>query len=184
MPATVIIERLTGAGPTVTNITGINTRVNAEDAHSTAGVANSIQVPTDPDIHYSYWCTTRLNVTADDPGGATVDNVRWYTDGSNDLAQGISMIAQGATSYVRATGRPGITGDELTLANHPGLFDDPVDAFSFTAASPPPLSLPTTPGPYSDLVVYQFVVDDTASAGASGQEQVCFKWDEVEGGSS
>ena len=33
MAATVIITRLTGSGPTETDITSINTRANAEDAH-------------------------------------------------------------------------------------------------------------------------------------------------------
>ena len=36
MAATVEIVRKTGAGPTATDITGINTRANAEDAHTTA----------------------------------------------------------------------------------------------------------------------------------------------------
>ncbi len=69
MPATVIIERWTGAGATAgtpaafTDITGINTRANAEDAHSTAGTANSVLVPA-TGTNYSFWVTTGLNVTA------------------------------------------------------------------------------------------------------------------------
>jgi hypothetical protein len=60
MPATVQIVRKTGASPgSATNITGINTRANAEDAHSVSGTSNPIRVPTSG-TKYSYWVTTRL----------------------------------------------------------------------------------------------------------------------------
>jgi hypothetical protein len=63
MAATVLVRRLTGAGPTATDITSINTRANAEDAHSTAGTTNPIQIPA-AGTNYSYWVVTRLDVTA------------------------------------------------------------------------------------------------------------------------
>ena len=65
MAATVTIRRWTGSSgaPTKTNITSINTRANAEDAHSTAGTSNSILIPTSG-TNYSYWVATRLSVDA------------------------------------------------------------------------------------------------------------------------
>ena len=62
MVATVLIKRLTGAGPSATDITGINTRANAFDTHTVADTANPIQIPTSG-TNYSFWVTTRLDAT-------------------------------------------------------------------------------------------------------------------------
>ena len=107
MAATVLIRRLTGAGPTATDITSINTRANAEDAHSTAGTSNSILVPT-AGTNYSFWVNTRLDVTAIIAG--TVDNLRWYTDGSNNFGTGVGCNVATAGVYGQASGSAGVTG--------------------------------------------------------------------------
>ncbi len=80
MVATVIIERLTGAGPARTAITGINTRANAEDAHSTGDTANPIEIPG-AGSNYSFWVNTQLNATVAPDN--LIDNIEWFTDGSN-----------------------------------------------------------------------------------------------------
>lgn len=177
MPATVQIHRLTGAGPTSTNITGINTRANAEDAHTTAGTSNSILVPG-AGTSYSYWVTTQLNVTA--ITGGTVNNLRWYTDSSNNFGTGVTCKAQNATSYVQATGTPGDSGTQLTTGNHAGLSGAPVDAFTFTSGSPKSLTGSTsTTGLFGDRMVYQIEVASTASSGATAQETFTWKYDDT-----
>lgn len=177
MAATVQIVRLTGATPTATDITSINTRANAEDAHTTAGTSNSILVPASG-TNYSYWVTTRLNVTAITSG--TVDNVKWYTDGSNNFGTGVTCVVSTAGTYVQATGTAGTTGTQLTTGNHAGLAGAPVNAFTYTSGSP--LSVTgstTTTGEFGDRVVYQIEVADTAASGATAQETFTWRYDDT-----
>lgn len=177
--ATVTIRRLTGAGPTSTDITSINTRANAQDAHETADVDNPIQVPA-AGSNYSYWVTTQLNATSSPSG--TIDNLRWYADGNNNFGTGVTCIGQEATSYVEATGTPGVTGTELTTGNHAGITGAPADVFTHTSGSPKSLtgsiSNPTT-GAFGSRFVYQIVVGTTAGPGATAQETFTWKYDET-----
>lgn len=179
MSATVDIQRITGSSgsPTSTDITGINTRANAEDAHSTAGTNNSVLIPASG-TNYSFWVSTRLNVKAITAG--TVNNLRWYTSGSNNFGTGVTAIAQNATSYVQATGSTGVTGDQLTTGAHAGLTGAPVDPFTFTSASPKTLTGTTTgTGAFGDYMVYQLAVASTAASGASGQSTFYWKYDDT-----
>src|SRR3989304_4504213 len=104
MVATVIINRLTGAGPTATAITGINTRANTADAHSTGDTASPIQVPA-AGTNYSFWVVTRLECTVAPDN--LVDNLEWFTDGSNSYGTGITNVMNTATGYTQATGTGG-----------------------------------------------------------------------------
>lgn len=177
MAATVLINRLTGAGPTFTDITGINTRANAEDAHTTAGTANSILVPA-AGTNYSFWVVTQLEVTAITAG--TVDNLRWYTDGANNFGTGVTCKAQNATGYVQATGTTGTTGTQLTTGNYATLSGAPVDAFTFTSGSPKALTgTTTTVQKFGDRMVYQIEVGTTALSGATAQETFTWKYDDT-----
>lgn len=179
MAATVTIRRLTGAGPTSTDITGINTRANAEDAHSTAGTTNPIQIPA-AGTNYSYWVTTQLSVDVTPAG--TINNIKWYTDGANGFGTGVTLKVGQATSYVQATGTPGTTGTQLTQVNHAGLTGAPVDGFGYTAASPlavtGTMSNPST-GALGNRVVYQIEVASTAAPGATPAETFTWKYDET-----
>lgn len=176
MAATVIINRLTGAGPTATDITSINTRANAEDAHTTAGTTNSILVPA-AGTNYSYWVVTRLNVTAITSG--TVDNVKWYTDGANNFGTGVTMKANQATAYTQATGTAGTTGLQLTVGNY-ATVTTPVDAFTFTSGSPLSVTGTTTgTGQFGNYVVYQIEVGTTAASGATATETLTWKYDDT-----
>lgn len=181
MAATVTIRRWTGASgsPTKTDITGINTRANAEDAHSTAGTNNPIQIPGSG-TNYSYWVSTRLS--ADTSPSGTIDNIRWYSDGSNNFGTGVTCKGNSATSYVQATGTLGTTGTQLTTGNHSGLSAAPVDVFTHTSGSPKSLSgsisNPST-GDFGDFFVYQIEVGTSAGPGATAQETFTFKYDET-----
>lgn len=188
MAATVEIIRKTGPGssPVNSTITAINTRANAEDQHTVAGVINAVNrpLPTNPP-KYSYWVSTRLMVTVTPAG--TINNLRWFTDGSNGLGIGLSCSIAKASNgaddgYRQATGTLGDTGIELNQTNHDGLDEAPSDAFAFTSASPKSLggsiSNPDT-GEVGDFVVYQIAVTDAASPGPSGQEQFSFRFDET-----
>jgi len=179
MSATVKIRRWTGSSgdPTKTDITSINTRANAEDAHSTAGTTNSILIPDDGS-NYSYWVNTRLSVDA--ITGGTVDNIKWYSDGANGFGTGVTCVGNSADDYVQATGTPGETGDELNVTNNTELTAAPTDVFGFTSASPKAITgTISTTGDVGQLFVYQMVIGTTASSGATNQETFTWQYDDT-----
>lgn len=181
MPATVDIVRLTGTTPgTPSTITGINTRANSFDSHTTADTTSPVQIPA-AGSNYSFWVNTRLTCSVTPAG--TINNLRWYSDGANNFGTGITLIGNEATAYTQATGTAGQTGVQLTAAAYTGgTLTPPVDPFTFTSAAPKSLtgsiSNPTT-GQFGSLFVYQLVVGATASPGASGQETFTWKYDET-----
>lgn len=183
MAATIIINRWTGSsgGPTKTAITSANTVASASDAHQTtaAGSSNPIVIPA-AGTNYSYWVTTRLSCSVTPSG--TVNNIRWYTDGTNSLGTGVTCNVQTASSYVQATGTLGTTGTQLTTGNHAGLSGTPVDAFTLSSGSPKSVSgsidNPST-GDFGDFIVYQIAVATTAGPGVSGSETFTWLYDET-----
>lgn len=181
MAATVIINRWTGTSgsPTKTNITSINTVANAQDAHETtaASSSNPIRVP-DSGTNYSYWVVTRLNCTVAPAG--TIDNIRWYTDGSNGFGTGIGCNVGKASSYVQATGTVGVTGNLLSTSNYATLSYGPQNAFDFNSTSPLPVSGSTSgTGDFGDYLVYQLTVGTSAAPGTTGQESFTWIYDET-----
>lgn len=179
MAATVTIRRWTGSSgaPTKTDITSINTRANAEDAHSTAGTSNSILIPSSG-TNYSFWVSSRLSVDAITSG--TVNNIKWYTDGANGLGTGVTCKTNTASSYVQATGTTGTTGNILNTTNHTGLAGATSDAFGFTSGSPKSVTGTTTStGDLGDFVVYQIEVASTAGSGATPSETFTWQYDDT-----
>lgn len=179
MAATVTIRRWTGASgsPTKTDITGINTRVNAEDTHTTAGTSNSVLVPSSGS-NYSYWASTRLSVDA--ITGGTVNNLRWYSDGTNSFGTGVTCVGNTASGYVQATGTVGETGTQLTTGNYATLSAAPVNVFTHTSASPKTVTGTTsTTGDLGDFFVYQIAVATTAASGATAQETWTWAYDDT-----
>jgi hypothetical protein len=179
MAATVLIRRLTGAGPTATDITSINTRANAEDAHTTAGTTNPIQIPA-AGTNYSYWVVTRLDITAGTY--TTVNNLKWFTDGGNGLGTGVTARVGTATGYTQASGTPGTTGLELTAGNYGTFTLGNANAFTYTTGSPMSVTgsaSSSATGQFGDRVVYQIEVGTTAASGATGAETLSWRYDEV-----
>lgn len=180
MAATVLIRRWTGTtgSPVLTDITGINTRANAYDTHSTNDTTNSVLIPA-TGSNYSYWVSTRLDVTAITAG--TVNNIKWYTDGTNNFGTGVTALAQDATSYIQATGTVGTTGTVLNTTNHTGLTGAPVDPFTFTSGAPKTITGTTSAvsSTFANFLVYQLVVASTAASGASAQETFTYQYDDT-----
>lgn len=177
MVATVLIRRLTGAGPTATDITSINTRANAEDAHSTAGTTNPIVVPA-AGTNYSFWVVTRLDATV--APATNLTNIKWYTDGSNTFGTGVTCKMNTATGYVQATGTTGTTGDILNTTNYATLAGATSDAFGFTSGSPKSVTgSQASTGQFGDRVVYQIEVGTTANPGPTTQETFTWTYDET-----
>ena len=179
MAATVTIRRWTGSvsSPTKTNITSTNTRANAEDAHSISGTNNSILIPA-AGSNFSYWVSTRLSVDAIQSG--TVDNIRWFTDGTNNFGTGVTCVGNIASNYIQATGTPGQTGTELSTNTYSTLSAPPVDVFSFSSSFPQ--NIPGSTSQVSDLgsfFVYQIQVASSASAGATASETFTWRYDDT-----
>jgi len=179
MAATIKINRLTGAGPTKTDITSANTVANATDSHqSTASSSNNpIRIPSSG-TNYSFWVATRLECSVAPAG--TVNNIRWFTDGSNTFGTGVSCKVQTATSYIQATGTTGTTGDVLNTSNYSSLAGVTANAFGYTSGATLSVSGSTSgTGDFGDLVVYQLEVISTASPGVTGQETFTWMYDET-----
>ena len=182
MVATVIIERLTGAGPTRTAITSINTRANAADAHTTGDTASPIEIPSSPGTNYSYWVNTQLNATV--TPDTLIDNIEWFTDGVNSYGTGVTcVVAQAAlASYTQATGTPGVTGTVLNDTNYSGgtlTPATPTDAFAEVTGAPlavtGSIANPST-GAFGNIVVYQVEVDETAGSGVAPGSPETWTW--------
>lgn len=179
MAASVQIRRWTGtaASPSQTDITGINTRANATDAHSTGGTDYPIAIP-DSGTNYSYWVSTKLYVNSN-TGNNTIDNLKWYTDGTANFGTDVGANVAAADSYDQASGTEGTSGDELTTGNHTGLAASPSDAFGYTSGSALTLSGSTTgTGDVGQFAVYQVTVGTGASVGATSQETFTWSYDE------
>lgn len=180
MAAVVEIHRLTGSGPTGTDITNTNTRASTSDDPD-PGSSNPIPVPDDG-TNYSFWVSTRL--FADELPSGTINNIRWYTDGSNGFGTGVSCVGNTAGDYVQAVGTVGESGTELTTGNHADLNSAPVDVFTFEVGTPLAVAGDIDSGDspdsyFGDLVVYQIAVADTAGPGATPTETFSFVWDET-----
>ncbi len=178
MVATVLIRRKTGAGPTVTDITSINTRANTTDAHTTADTASPIQIPTDTATKRSFWVVTRLDATV---GPDTlIDNIEWFSDGSDTFGTGVACKGESATDYTQASGTAGDDGLPLTTGNYTSLTTDPVDVFGFTSASPNAITgSQASTGQFGDHMVYQTEVTSDAGPGATPEETWTWRFDET-----
>ncbi|KKK83035.1 hypothetical protein LCGC14_2797420 [marine sediment metagenome] len=184
MVATVIIERLTGAGPTRTDLAGGNTRANAEDVHSTGDTASPIEIPT-AGTNYSFWVNTQLNATVAPDN--LIDNIEWFTDGVNSYGTGIGLlVAQAAlASYTLAPGTIGVTGTELNDTNYTGgtlTPATPTDAFAEVTGAPLTVTgSTTTTGAFGNIVVWQVTVLSTASPGTkpATPETITWRFDET-----
>lgn len=176
MAAVVIINRFNGVSPgAASDITGVNTRANAEDTHTTAGTNNPVAIPT-TGTKYSFWVSTQLEVVSG--LGGTLDNIRWFMSGALD--PGIGLNGYSATSYVEATGSVGDTGDVLNTTNYPSLGATPVDLTPYTSGSPFSISGSTTgAGPVGDFMVYQFAVGPSANPGTSTPVTMTWRYDET-----
>jgi len=182
MVATVLIIRKTNTdGLTTADITSINTRANTTDVHTTADIANPIQIPTDGATKRSYWVVTRLQTTV--APDTLIDNIEWFTDASNTYGTGIGNIGETATDYTQATGTAGDEGQELNTSNYSSLTTDPVDVFTFSSGTPNPVAGSTTDAEeFGDHMVFQVTVTSDAGAGvrpSGGPETFTWRFDET-----
>ena len=179
MSATVIINRLTGvySAPTYHNVTSTNVRVNADDVNSTNSTSDPIAIPFSGDA-YSFWFCLQLEVTVNATSD-TINNLKFFSSGSDTVGTGCTLVGNGATTYIQATGVVGTSGDQLTTAAYTTLYATPVDYSTFSVGSSLALAGTTsTVAKVGDFVVLQYVVDSTASPGSTVQQLLYFQFDE------
>lgn len=178
MVADVRVIRLTGAGPTETDITSGTTRSSLSDDPN-PGSTNPLLKPVSG-THYAFWVSTRLKAVTSPDG--TISNIRWYADGANNYGTGVNCNGRDATGYVEALGTVGVAGTILNTTNYPGLAANPTNVFSHTAGSP--RSIPgslTNPdtGFFGSLFVYQHSILSTCVTGVKTAETFTWAWDET-----
>lgn len=182
MVATVTIVRWTGvsSGPTKTAIQGTTDRASTSDTQ-TPGTANPIPVPATSGTNYSFWVATRLSATA--AAATAINNIKWYSDGTNSMGTGVSLNVATASIYKQASGTTGTTGDQLTSSFYTSSLNPSVatDAFAKTSAAPISVngSIGTVTGDISDFVVYQVAVISTAGPGVTTAETLTWTYDET-----
>lgn len=185
MAATIAVRRWTGASAGTESAARTAIRSSSSDNDYTTETTNPIVVPASSS-NYGYWVSTRLNASVLPAG--TANNLRWYTDGTNNYGTGVTMAAQAAnvganSGYRAASGTPGTTGDVLNTSNHTGLTTTTVDPFGLTVGSPKSLtgtvSSGGSTGAFGDYFVYQHIIASTASQGTLSGETFTWKWDET-----
>lgn len=185
MAATIKIIRHTGAsaaggGTTKTAIDSTTDRASTSDTQS-PGTANPIPVPTGGSTNYSYWVVTRLSATA--AAATAINNIKWYTDGTNSMGTGVAANVATASVYIQATGTSGTSGNQLTSGNYTSSLNPSVatDAFAKTSAAPISVngSIGSVTGDFGDYVVYQVAVISTAGPGVTTAETVTWSYDET-----
>lgn len=167
MAATVSVKQVVGAGPTATTIT--NLRFNTDDSVN-PGTTNPMVRPS-AGINRSYWKTVYLN--ADTTPSGIINNVKIYCDGAIGWT-GCTLYIGSTGTYTEATGTPGTTGNNSTVAT--ALITNYVSATPKSLTGT--ISNPST-GKISDYVVMQVDIADTAVAGTLAQETITIQYDET-----
>ena len=177
MAATVYIYEYYGAGPSTQNVTSVNTRFMTSDGYSASDTTYPLVKPEPAGTNYSYWKHFALYANTSPSG--TINNVKWYTDGTISWT-GITVKAGTVATYDQATGTQGTTGDEANSGH--SQTPTMTTATTYTSASPlsvtGSISNPST-GIITNYVVLQAWVADTAVAGTVATETVTWRYDET-----
>lgn len=183
MAADIIIRRVTGSesSPIYTNIKNSDTAANAVDIHQSSIPSSQypVKIPTSG-TNYSYWVVTRLY--ANTPPSGTINNIKWYTDGTDNLGIGISCVVTTASTYYQATGTLNNTGMELNTINYPSIKNTGINCFSYTHSNPLSIDGSISYPDYGDVgeyVVFQIRVTSNAIPGPSNLEQFSWNYDET-----
>jgi hypothetical protein len=168
MAATIQIHEMS-ALDTGTNKTSGTVRFKDAD-NATVDLNNPLVKPGAGSI-YSY--TKKLRAYMEAPPGTQINNLRWYTDGSNTFGTGIGVTAKNL----------GTTWG----ANYKTVMSGGSDLFGYTSGSPldgdgtdtGPF-LPADDNTYiGDLIELQMSVASTASSGTLSAETLTFSFDEI-----
>jgi len=177
MAATVVINRLTGAGPTTTAITSTTNRMSTSDVVA-PGTSDPIPIPG-AGTNYSFWISTRLEATVAPTNG--INNIKWYSDGTS-FGTGLTCLGDDSSNYAEATGTQGTTGDVLNDTEVTGLSSvTGTDVTTYTSGAPQTVagSIGAATGEFGDRFVYQLGVGSTADVGTMTARTLTWQFDET-----
>jgi hypothetical protein len=163
MVATVQIIEKNGAGGTATDKTSGTIRFKNAD-NATVDNNNPLVIPpSGSDFSFEKWL--RLNVTV--APSVQISNLKFYTDGANELGAGVLLWAKAVTAYATPT----------EPANSTGY----VNAFTYTSGAPLSLGAGafTGTGEKGDHAVCMMEVQNTATQGQTPSETITFSYDEI-----
>ena len=166
MAATIQIISLHGAtGSTETQVDGGTMRFKAAD-DDTANTSNPLVIPGAGSI-YSYIKQIRFKCTV--APSNLVDNLKFYTDGSNGLGTGVGITGK---TYVAGSYINPATQGQTQLSGTTNIF-------TYTSGSPLAVSGSTSgTGLFSDIIALQMDVASTAGQGTTPSETLTFSYDE------
>lgn len=166
MAATVLIREKNGAGETATDKTSGTIRMKNAD-NATVDLVNPLVIPASPGFDYSWEKWLRLHIGGTGPS-SQITNLKFYTDGANNLGTGVELYAKAVASYATPAEGTAITGY--------------TNAFTYTSGAP--LSLGA--GPFSSIntdmgsyLVLLARVAETATQGLTASETLTFAYDEI-----
>ena len=179
MSATVLIYRWTGSGPSSTNVTSTNSRIDASDTQSTGETSAPVTIPASG-TNYSFWASFRLYCSV--APATEVANLQIYSSGSLGLGTGWGLNVAQATTYAQGVGVTG-NGTQLTTGNYATLTGSPVGFQTYTSGSTLALTgsivAASAPASFGNYFVFQFTLGSTASPGpTSAQPTVTVQYDE------
>lgn len=168
MAATVSIKEVNGTAPGSASTVASISFCTSDTA--TPGTSNPMVKPS-AGTNRSYWKTLYLN--ADTAPSGTINNVKFYTDGTIGWT-GATLFAGTTATYTQATGTQGTTGTDSAVAT--------TNAATLTVSAPlsvaGTLTGPST-GKVSDYVVLQVDLSTSATAGTFAAETLTFSYDET-----
>lgn len=180
--STIIDYLNTHADITKDIITSVNTVASSSDTHqqSISSSHSPIKIPMAGANSYSFWVSTRLRVGNVGAVGI-INNIRWYSDGSNNFGGGIICKVAQSDAYIQVIGIDGVTGFELNTSNHQRITSPPVPFETYTSSSP--LNVSGSGGtPNSDcgnFVIYQIIINSSVSAKYTNTEIFTWIYDET-----
>jgi hypothetical protein len=183
MAATVIINEWNAPEGTITDKTSGTIRMKNAD-NSTVDLVNPLVIPAS-NQEYSFEKYIRLQIT-DEGGFSQIDNLRSYSDSSNEFGTGVLMwyavTGLWADPVVPAEGND---PPQSSAAGSPQ--EDMADWFTTTSGAPADMDAINT-GPFvdgspeehiGDFLVLVMEVNQTASAGVTPSETLTFAYDEI-----
>ena len=170
MAATIQIHEMS-ALETGTDKTSGTIRFKSAD-NATVDANNPLVIPSvSGEIEYSYTKKARLYMEA--PPGTQVNNLRWYTDGTNNFGTGVNVGAKNLGTTWIANHNTAISGEnDLFIRTSAAPLDgDATDAGPF---------VPADDNSYiGDLIEMQMKVAFTATQGAISGETLTAAYDEI-----
>ena len=172
MAASTAIYQYTGSGPTTTSIT--NLRYKTADDPSGTDTTYPLVKPS-AGTNYSYLTYVALFATTGP--ASTLNNIKWYSDGSSGLGTGITIKGKETNTYAQATGTQGTSGDLSS-----SYFTSGTDVFTYTSGSPASITSNATSGNntrYSYYWATQMSLSTSVTPGTTSTETFTFRYDET-----